>query len=823
LSDPFARQSSIAIELYDALSEPTTKLARLTGDVGSGKTFVALSVGSTWREAGGRCVISIGDEALAYRDLHPFLSGLIGIPAGWRSLAAKGSRSVLRVADTLGPAAVASPIFDLLTSQFKQKLDRALRAFSPTERDVLLDLRQMGRRERLLLIADNAHWWDSPSLRLLREVMSDKLAEGIPQLRSLTVLMVDSANEQGPLAPEPFNRLATDCAPLTWVLDRCTRDQFPLVLKDVGLGQDLPTEIVDALFVATGGHLKLAEQIAAFSRRQGLRDILNAPQNRLLSTLLLDRIGSFGGDTATVSEVLSRASVLGLRFDERQLRCIADDLECDIDAILGEAERVHLLDREGSSIAFSHDIVRRTVQAQLSSAQTTDNLRRFEKCLLALRPGDYLARAEALLQAGDNERGRELFALACVGFIRRRESTDRVLASIQRRFPNDDELQRFVAKIARGYESIFSGRFREAIVELEVPGQGETPLLAAERNYAASLAFLELETTEGVEEAVRLLSFWRPREGEPELAIRFLLLLQQAQVLSAQFEEARRTENEVERRLVARARFDAGAATLLQIQNRRAGAIMGPEVAVLRIAESVRYFREGLGGEPLDRNELVRSLNNLAAEKLRLGDAQGAWEAACEAEQLVGAINDRVPRLDVLGSNLAMAGIRSMAISSSKGIAWQRAAIASPEGGTDKFIHRCNLAGYLLLERQDVEANELIDELSEELAERSVAETYLHFYLGALDVARLAFSDQVSSALQRHNKMQELVYGLNWPNAAYVRRRHDLLPSVLTRLSPDRNVADCQLAVERPSEIGPAWSYYSRVVVVSELSYWLDS
>ena len=75
-----------------------------------------------------------------------------------------GLKALARLTDTFAPVPATSSLLDLLASTQRLRLERALRGFSQAERDVLLDLRRLGRRRRLLLVADNAHWWDSGSI-----------------------------------------------------------------------------------------------------------------------------------------------------------------------------------------------------------------------------------------------------------------------------------------------------------------------------------------------------------------------------------------------------------------------------------------------------------------------------------------------------------------------------------------------------------------------------------------------------------------------------------------------------------------------------------
>jgi hypothetical protein len=245
----------------------------------------------------------------------------------------------------------------------------------------------------------------------------------------------------------------------------------------------------------------------------------------------------------------------------------------------------------------------------------------------------------------------------------------------------------------------------------------------------------------------------------------------------------------------------------------------------VRIQEAVSFFRRGTGNAIRDRLELYRALNNLAAIEIRLGNDATAYATSQEAEQIVVEFPDGLSRLDVLASNEVLAGVRCKALNLETAIEQQRMLIESPEGGTDKFIQRCNLVAYLLLSSQDQSAADELASLGDELRAQEFVETYLHFYWKALSVASAVLAGNVSVALDRHSEMDQLVQALNWPCAAYVRRRQELLGQFLlpSLFETDRELADAVLLTARPAEIGPAWSYYSRLIPCCELSFWSDS
>lgn len=820
-------QDRVAASLLQAFEGRDTRLVRLTGPSGSGKSHIAFGAGATWRESGGGCVVAAGDGNHAARSLHPFLSGLASLPRSWAGPASHATRSALHLAGmATGTGSVGSSVFDLLTSAFRQRVERALRPFSSVERGIILDLTRISRSERLLLIADNAHWWDASSLWLLREIVSDRLREAVPQLGSVVVLLVDSADDQHPSAPDEFTPLTAMCSERTWRTSRCTRQQFPRVLQSFGLQQDLPEDVLDALFSATGGHLKLAEQLAAYAEHHGLRRLSESRDSRYLATLLATRIESLGASSGAMISLLGRAAVIGLSFEDKELLCLADDIDDHVLDLIDRAESISFLQREGSRLSFSHDVVRSAILQDHPPNLLRDHRRRFEECLSLLRPGDYEARAEILRQAGERERSRELSALAAVAQLRRGVPAPRVLRDSLHLSPDDTDLHSFLEMMAAAYDSVALGDYKQPLPRLKAPVTRESTLMAAERNYLAALCSMELETAPGVDEARRILTSWQPDiRAELELRLRFLLLLQQAQVLSERFDDARETERRIERQLLARVPYDPDAAVMLQVQNRRSSALNVPEVAELRIKESVSFFRRGAGDATRDRRELFRALNNLVAVQVRLGRDAEAYASVRDAEQVVLEGPETIARLDVLASNAVLAGMRSGAINLVEAVDRQRVITESEEGSDDKFIHRCNLAAYQLLLSRDEEARSELEALGDALRGNEFGETYLVYYWSALDVAATVLAGELDRALGKHAAMEEFVRSLKWPAAPYIRRRHELLESRLHTVAPerDRASADNVLLADRPSEVGPAWSYYARLVPCCELSFWSES
>ncbi len=820
-------QDVIAERLLGDLQNPAARLVRLTGVAGSGKSEIARRVAKGWRDTGGTCVVAVGDDENAEREYYPLLSGIFRLHNDWAELAGASTKSALRIADTALPGGTAaSSVFDLLSAPFRQRLDRALKPYSNTEREIIVGLKRLARFRPTLLIADNAHWWDPDSLRLLVDLLSDPLREAILPLSAVVVLMVDTAAEQRIVAGETFEDLVERYAAQTRRLAGCTREEFPKVLASFRIDRELPEDVMDALFVATSGHLKLAEQIAAYEQKIEVGTDVSAFDEEYVASLVSARFASLGSSSPEVTDLLARAAVLGLTCTEIDLLCITDSRPGLLRTLVERAESIGFVEQVAERISFSHDVIR----SAILSEQTPDHLRnlylKLSKCLAILRPGDYAARAHALIQAGENQAAREMIALSSVAQIRRGVPSQRVIRRLAQRFPDDAALVAYLEGIARGYAAVSSGEFAAALPRLRASLPRESKAMAAERNYLVALCSMGLQTAVGVDDARVLLSSWeRVLSDEVELNLRFLLLLQQAQVLAERFEEARKTEVAIEQKLVDRADYDADAEMMVQVQHRRAAAVDTPDIAEYRIEQAVEFFRNGTQDESRDRQELFRGLTNLAAIQIRLDKNREAYESARKAEQIAVEVLDVSHRLDVLASNLALAGFRSGAVTLDATIERQQLIVNSPDGANDNFVQRCNLSAFLLLAARDEEAAEVLGVLGEELEVGELTETYLVYYWNALSIAHAAVRGDIGEALRKHRAIADFVSALKWPCAPYVRRRHTLLTEAIPTLNPNvpRVAMDRVLLDKMPLQIGHAWPYYARLIPCVELSFWSDS
>jgi hypothetical protein len=295
--DEVLGRSVLIGEIANALSSQDDSVVRITGEAGSGKTHLALAVGAAWeKEHDGISLVVTGDDRNASRDLYPFLSGVTPVSRYWLNLAGQGSRSALKAVDALtGTGGIAGSIFDLLSSALRQKFEKAVRPLNPIEREVVLDLKRLIRARPSLLIVDNCHWLDRSSLGLLDHLRSPALRDAIPDLARLRILIVDTADDQAPTAPQSFNQLTRAIGEKVWRLKRCQQDQFSTVLAAMGLRSKLPDSVLETLYATTGAHLKLCEQLVTYMNgvSEPSFDSLQLGQD-LLQKMIGERLAGMG-------------------------------------------------------------------------------------------------------------------------------------------------------------------------------------------------------------------------------------------------------------------------------------------------------------------------------------------------------------------------------------------------------------------------------------------------------------------------------------------------------------------------------------------------
>lgn len=322
------------------------------------------------------------------------------------------------------------------------------------------------REAPLLLVLEDLHWADLPTVRLLRRLLTS------PRSGSLMVLATCRSSELD--AGHPLRALLADLhrevGVLRLELDGLETEHVSDLLR--GLGGDAPAPqdgLAAALQQNTNGN--------PFFITELVRNLAESGEDELpvsIAETLGQRIGRLGDD---VTRVLGAAAVIGVEFDLDLLAAVAGEEE-DVAAAVDRAVAGALVaELGGVRFRFAHALVQRYLYSELGGARRTELHRRTAVALERRLAGGPVSVAELARHAvagvgTDVEKalsyadlaGQEALAKLAPDEARRWYDVALDLAA-RRREPREDE--RCALLICRGEAERLAGvpAFRETLLE----------------------------------------------------------------------------------------------------------------------------------------------------------------------------------------------------------------------------------------------------------------------------------------------------------------------------------------------------------------------
>jgi DNA-binding CsgD family transcriptional regulator/tetratricopeptide (TPR) repeat protein len=388
----------------------------IQGDPGLGKTRLTRAIRELATEAGmtcleGRCLEGMPVPYLPIADILESTATLLTetrLPA----LTGETANQLLRVAPGLEPMLGEFERDDTKehAEQDRHALFAAVRTF----------IDSLSRVSPLLLIVEDIHWADEPSLLLLRYLLR------LPLSRRVVVVLTQRTMQDG------ATDLSTSAGALVAEIERGNASDV-LRLGELSLdgvsalvsaicGREPPSYVSSRLYERIGGNPLFVEQVV-FELLNGGR--LFDDRDRWIELSSLDSLPIPAGVRSVVRTRLQRAgddtrfllniaAVAGQRSDYRLISAVSGLAHERVLAAVEEAEHEKLIAIEdgerGLIVAFTHDLIRQEILSQLS--------------LPRLR-STHLALAQAIESNFDISSGERDFELA-VHYLGARSAENRV-------------------------------------------------------------------------------------------------------------------------------------------------------------------------------------------------------------------------------------------------------------------------------------------------------------------------------------------------------------------------------------------------------------
>jgi DNA-binding SARP family transcriptional activator len=413
---PFVGRAAVLATLDRAFHDAAgagrsgSRLVFLSGEAGIGKTRLAAELARTLHARGAAVLYGRADED-AIAPYQPFAEALRGYVAGrgpeeLRMLAGPLATELGRLVPDLPEAPPAAATRDPAGERY--------RLF-----EAAANLLAGGAVERpLLLVLDDLHWADRPTLLLLRHLARADLGR-------VLILATCREGEPAPQLAQVVADLRRD-TPLERLALGGLDEREVDALVAAWLGSDAPGALTEELWSETGGNPFFVEEVLRHVWESGEPGVPEGVREMLAGRLA--RLGE------PARAVLPLAAVAGREIHPVLLAVAGGWERTEVVDALDAALAAHLIREEPGGYAFTHALVREAIYAQLSGARR------------ALLHGQL---AEALVRAGGDDAELAHHFLAA-GDLRAADYSARAGRGALTRLAYEDAARHFERGLAAG-------------------------------------------------------------------------------------------------------------------------------------------------------------------------------------------------------------------------------------------------------------------------------------------------------------------------------------------------------------------------------------
>jgi hypothetical protein len=824
---------------YDSLAEQialalqqSADLTIIEGPPGVGKSWLAKGIGGTWQKSAGSTVVAEGDVQWSEVALYPFTFAMSRLGSKWKDIAtatASSAAGVLKAGETfVGTAGIITSTVQAIAAVQQAQRRNRTPFLGDVEQQILFDLERHARKQPVLLIADNLHWWDVASLDFLGRLRSATMRSAFPFLEEVRVLIVQTiAPYQSVSNPKAHNALLSSGPLHRFTLSRIPREGFERVLLALGASTAPSTEIVNTIYAFSGGHLTLVKRCADRIAAGDTHTFLSATdQDEFAHNLLTARMQGLGDVGKQAVRLLQIAAVWGLTFRRDELTCISGVEDQDTSQMLRYCRDEQVIDLSDNRGTFAHDFYRQYFLG-ISSQDKVAIYERMLDCLRQLHPAAYDVRCLNALNAEHPTEAATLGVQAALQCLREGRSWSELPATVLNAV-EEAGLMPLIKRFATIIEHLNAYRFRECLNALDQLPRDMPKRLTAEADYLRAMCLMSTRSEEDRAAGRSIVEAWSGYEEEEfELGMRLMQLLLYGLFHLGDKEPGLKLEARMKQVLSERAAFDVAAKDACYVLDRCSGGLYPVDMSVVRNREAVTYFGPSDDQSLLRRPvEYYRCLVNLGASLISNARYGDACEVHRDLEQLVGNYSEGVfPRLDFPRMNRILAEYRNGDIDACEAAQRQGELASSQTVENDPFYFANALAVYLAL-AEDIDGSlALFDELDVKLAgSRTRPEPSMTYLIRSNRCMTRYLAGRTDDVSTQWASLAEIVAKIAYPSRGVYVRRHELLSEILVGHAAVSPAAfDGILLDAYPAEFGPLWKDYGRSFMLPAIELWREN
>lgn len=795
-------QSKVVEKLINRIHEDYHYIL-MTGKSGSGKTFTLKQLETELSREQYQVILFEGDYEYDDREYYPFKKALFLGEDSTKKIIIGG------VAEASKEIPVAGNIISYIIKSLVEKTTTHNLLLNNEEQNILSKLRQIIKKQHVVLIFDNIHWWDRRSLQLLKLILTNKEILNLDKLNNFSIVFSVTA-DQPALHTDLMNDIIHNVNCEEIIFPTIGLIEFKNALFNATL-QNFSDTQVNLLYNLVNGHLQVFFEVINEINNHSFDFNATYENNKqYLSTVLEKRLKEFGADSTQILKALEYASIIGITFSVYELRNITESTENEIKKIIADTSKLTITEQTETFdyIRFSHDIIREIFKTKVEKYHT-DYYNSLALCIKEIKPDQYLRRARYSIKCLNTENAVTLYMLEAVKQMR---LYGKVLNTIyEEMYPLTNSTQREYLKLMQeAYNLYLKKEYKKASSTLNLILDIFPVEVLAERDILKIRCFSKTMASNEIQDIIVRANDIRKNNtfnGEKDIWERYSQVVMIGFAHLGEIKLAREIESDTLRSLSERLNYDDTANKRLNIIKRVSNSIHNIDVSAVFVKDAFVYFGNSLSGIR-DIRQYYICLGNYTTILINQGAFEEAYNiAVCGFEIERNNRDIDFPRIQLIRNNYILAGYLSKNLNEDTCIQLYEDMLLEMPIISERLFYNSNLSIFWALKNNPRKAYDILH--NEALLHYDMQEKEgLYQYRVVTNTAIYQYLlGKTDAALQQLDSIKDLTKRLI--NGSYFSKKNDLLIQLMKSgtVSTGKEWIKVLFAIQ-PTYQDLAWKYF---------------
>jgi hypothetical protein len=801
-------------EVINELLTVNTLISLLNGKNGSGKSFVCNELNIKWKGIEENVAFLLRNSISSFS--MPYAPFLFAISSTHQGYSISKIATDMIVSSSADIPLVGNTISGLLSSLLKKEEKSILTESAIT---ICSIIEHFAKNKNVLFICDDFSEWDEESKLLIFHLIKGNLP--FKFLRKSRFIL--SSDKELPdlqfLIENPNNVCKCTLNDIDYEKD------FTRALAIFGYSNSLTNKDSYEYFKITNGNLELVKQLV-FILKSPENSVLNR-QSLQLFDILENRIYASSKCPLPVSSFFKRASVIGQKFNASIGKLFCSDIEYNFDRLLNEGMLLNFINIERENVKFSNEMIFNAYSQYVKSHEKQLHIK-FVELLNTLQPSNYEAKAFHLYLGEEYKDSAVQYTLFLIFYYRETGKKFPLQNNHMLTLLKEYELFEYLEKIHEAYSFFLNGEHLSSTECLMLLRQTNIQEITFEVEFLIAINYITLYQNQHFlyPQMLKLEAWFENQkfcDSNFEMWMRSGICLINYYMYFDKTNKLAETYKQIIQYCSDKVKTDTFIQDKLNILYAKSNMNFPVETAYYETKKSVDYFTSQ-NDDRINITKLYVSLVNHIGNCIILSKLEEAISMSKMAFKTINTFSClHFPRTENLVNNFILCGVLSNKIELKIAKILFEKIINQSKKVADTLLIKNNYFVILCLLKDFNRAESIIEELLQDLNEFEENDAYYqYFILNNYMMFKLLYGKQ-DEAKNIWDNLKDLLPSS--PDKSYFKRRNKLIQRLLENseqlLFQNSNWNDYFLR-KYPNQIGEAWSFWGKVMLLSELQTWAD-